>query len=770
MGQTNDNKNPELILENLKSIIIKEENNTSLDKSFNTIRNIIIDYKFYKNIIDQNSNKRKTINFFNRNKLSSSHEYSKAELKNLNGNYDAHVIKDVKHTIERIKKWIKMVKNPYSNNNDNSFSMNDYDNFINLEASLNEIITYTENKSKDIKKQNKNDDILKNYSDQKIEYGIGEYGQSQKSKYIERLKKGPPDCFRWTSWCISNNLPTDRDNIIYENYTNMSLEKENKDRIIRDIERTFSDKNIEKEKLRKMETSLYKVLKAFWNLDKEIGYCQGMNLLVGFLLILSDFNERDTFYLLASNFSDTFKLRRKYEYNFRGLFYDEFPLLHFLNFTFEILLAHHVRDLKDHLENLGISIDFWMGKWFQTVFTIILPINWCKRLWDNIFADNILFMVKFGIAFSMMIKDDILKMEEEVDVLNYFKEFEKYSLCFENDVLNQKGDVYSIITKSQKIKIDVESFVKNYEKNTDVGKNFFNKMEKIENIKYHFYEQIVSKPTIQTLLFTDEGNNIKRGNSTKNKNEDKIEEKIIFEENSKDVENLIITPKESEKINLKKASDMRNTMPFKESLKNKIMPDEIPLKDKERKSVDIQFKNECLNNKDLNNIIENDNNDNLYSFNISNNNDASNNNINKKEESCNNVYCQNANEDIKNGNNINIEKDNIDSHQFENINENKLEGIDLNTNNNIYKAYTKETDLSQISNQIGQMESIGINIPKEDDISTFIGKNKFQKKNKSEQGNNKDNINNNENNNNNGNILDHIGLIFDKEKITQWCL
>ena len=200
------------------------------------------------------------------------------------------------------------------------------------------------------------------------------------------------------------------------------------------------------------------------------------------------------------------------------------------------------------------------------------------------------------------------------------------------------------------------------------------------------------------------------------------------------------------------------------------MPDEIPLKDKERKSVDIQFKNECLNNKDLNNIIENDNNDNLYSFNISNNNDASNNNINKKEESGNNVYCQNANEDIKNGNNINIEKDNIDSHQFENINENKLEGIDLNTNNNIYKAYTKETDLSQISNQIGQMESIGINIPKEDDISTFIGKNKFQKKNKSEQGNNKDNINNNENNNNNGNILDHIGLIFDKEKITQWCL
>ena len=45
----------------------------------------------------------------------------------------------------------------------------------------------------------------------------------------------------------------------------MSLEKENKDRIIRDIERTFSHQKKNKNELRKMEKSLYKILKSFWN-------------------------------------------------------------------------------------------------------------------------------------------------------------------------------------------------------------------------------------------------------------------------------------------------------------------------------------------------------------------------------------------------------------------------------------------------------------------------------------------------------------------------
>ena len=397
MGQSNDNEKPEIILDKLKSLTIKDENNISLNKSFHTIKNIITDYKFYKDILKKNDdNEKKGISYNGKQKYSSTHEFTKYEILNIEGAYDKIVIQDINHTIERIKKWIKMVQYPYLKNNNNSNS-NNKDFLEETFQSIENDLTIIENKAKAQNNDNiKNNKklILNKYTDKKIENGITEFSKNQKNKFIERLKKGPPDCFRWRSWCIINNLPLDRQNITYENYTNMALEKENKDRIIRDIEKNFSDKKNKKKELRKKETSLYKILKAFWNLDKEIGYCQGMNLLVGFFLIMSDFNERDTFFLLISNFSNTFKLRQKYDYSFRGLFSEEFPLLSFLNYIFESLLEEYAKDLKNHLENMGISVDLWMSKWFQTVFTIILPISWCKRLWDNIFAENKFFYGK----------------------------------------------------------------------------------------------------------------------------------------------------------------------------------------------------------------------------------------------------------------------------------------------------------------------------------------------------------------------------------------
>ena len=179
---------------------------------------------------------------------------------------------------------------------------------------------------------------MDNYSDKVIEERIIAFYLNNKSKFLERVFKGPPDSFRWVSWCIINEIPLERDIHIFNNYLTKDLEKDNKDRIIRDIERTFSDKNINNTELRKLETSLYNILKAFWNLDNEVGYCQGMNLIVGFLLLLSNGNELDTFYLLISNFSSTFKERKKNIFSFRGLFSEEFPLLYFFYFFFYILL------------------------------------------------------------------------------------------------------------------------------------------------------------------------------------------------------------------------------------------------------------------------------------------------------------------------------------------------------------------------------------------------------------------------------------------------
>ena len=551
MGQTNEVENPSLILENLQYMKIEGENESSLEKSYNIIKNILFEYKLYKNIISESQNIIIN-NKDNKNTINKTiKEFSKEELIEMNkNNYNKNILNDIEHKINRIKKWVKMSKySPKETQNINIPKDNDTKN-----NKLNKI---------------NNKFILSNYADIKIEKGLFLYYKNKPSKFFRRIKKGPPDCFRWCSWCIINFLPQERNNIIYENYTNMSLEKENKDRIIRDIERTFSHQKKNKNELRKMEKSLYKILKSFWNLDRDIGYCQGMNLIVGFILILSNFNERDSFFLLSSMFSNTFKSRKKYEYNIRGLFYEEFPLLNLLNYIFENLLEHNFSNLKRHLDKLGITIDLWMSRWFHTLFIIVLPINWCKRVWDNIFSENIFFLVKFGICFTQMIQDDILKMEEEEQILNYFKKYEKFSLCYDNEELNKKCDLNKIILKSQKINIDIEFFLKNYEK---INSSFNQKLIEINDIKYKFNTQFIKKETHSTILFSDDDiintkkdleNSLKNNGVNVKKEENEIDFGMInVEINNQNKKNKIPIKLKSSNSNSNKNNIITNKLIF----------------------------------------------------------------------------------------------------------------------------------------------------------------------------------------------------------------
>ena len=682
MGQNNEVENPSLILENLQYMKIEGENESSLEKSYNIIKNILFEYKLYKNIISESQNIIIN-NKDNKNTINKTiKEFSKEELIEMNKNdYNKNILNDIEHKINRIKKWVKMSK----------YSPKETQN-INIPKDNN-------TKNNKLNKIN-NKFILSNYADIKIEKGLFLYYKNKPSKFFRRIKKGPPDCFRWCSWCIINFLPQERNNIIYENYTNMSLEKENKDRIIRDIERTFSHQKKNKNELRKMEKSLYKILKSFWNLDRDIGYCQGMNLIVGFILILSNFNERDSFFLLSSMFSNTFKSRKKYEYNIRGLFYEEFPLLNLLNYIFENLLEHNFSNLKRHLDKLGITIDLWMSRWFHTLFIIVLPINWCKRVWDNIFSENIFFLVKFGICFTQMIQDDILKMEEEEQILNYFKKYEKFSLCYDNEELNKKCDLNKIILKSQKINIDIEFFLKNYEK---INSSFNQKLNEINDIKYKFNTQFIKKETHSTILFSDDDIiNTKKDleNSLKNNsiNIKKEEENIIdfgminVEINNQNKKNKIPIKLKSSNSN----SNKNNIITNKQNTSNSLHINEIKIFN-DIKINSNEIKNEKNINEENNNII----------------NEIENIKLDESSESINNDFEENIEFDQSN---TDVIQKNISLYKFENfLNVNRLD-----------KHSNQKDENNKNLFFIGKNETIGLHRPNEEDISSFIGKNKFK--------------------------------------------
>ena len=94
------------------------------------------------------------------------------------------------------------------------------------------------------------------------------------------------------------------------------------------------------------------------------------------------------------------------------------------------------------------------------------------------------------------------------------------------------------------------------------------------------------------------------------------------------------------------------------------------------------------------------------------------------KETCDSVNEENLEHD-------NIIKKNINLHKFENfLNRNRL---DILSNKKAFKTFEKK-DHFHFPSLKGRNESIGLHIPNEEDISTFIGKNKFKNRNKEKKG------------------------------------
>ena len=337
------------------------------------------------------------------------------------------------------------------------------------------------------------------FNDEMIINQLKQYYINYPEDFIHYIQLGIPNSFRLVAWNIINNINYSNDinfvinntaynqNTLYKKYLLKYLEKTKSDLIYRDIKRTFPIQNydsINKAKKENDEKSLYNILKAFWNIDEEIGYCQGMNYISGFLLLITDFDEKSAFFLLISIFSETFIKRSKYNFSLRGLFIEEFPLLYFYIFIFDDLLNKHLPKLKKHLIEYDIPNDVWIIKWFQTAFTILLPINWTKKLWDNIFCSDFFFIIKFSISLCFFLSKDILGLNDTQLIMDYFRNIQKVPMNYTNEFLENKFDINNLLDKAKKINIDIKTYFEKYKNHNEKGKKFYENIHKINNIKY----------------------------------------------------------------------------------------------------------------------------------------------------------------------------------------------------------------------------------------------------------------------------------------------
>ncbi|OJD22703.1 hypothetical protein ACJ73_05950 [Blastomyces percursus] len=143
-----------------------------------------------------------------------------------------------------------------------------------------------------------------------------------------------------------------------------------------DIHRTLTD-NVFFRKGPGVE-KLNEVLLAYSRRNPDVGYCQGMNLITGSLLLIMPTAE-DAFWILASLIENILPAH----YYDHGLLASRADQQILRQYVAEILPK-----LSAHLDELGIELEALTFQWFLSAFTDCLSAEALYRVWDVVFCLN----------------------------------------------------------------------------------------------------------------------------------------------------------------------------------------------------------------------------------------------------------------------------------------------------------------------------------------------------------------------------------------------
>ena len=243
-----------------------------------------------------------------------------------------------------------------------------------------------------------------------------EFFQNNIKKYLFKnrafnklLNFGIPNYLRFFIWDIV--LSEKYNNQKYFNYEQelkeykFILEKKGKNpQIEKDINRTFmKEKEQTPNNIQILKNILYCI-----NTYNASGYCQGMNFIVGYLLKLTNYDEVKTFYIFKSVLSDI-----------KGYFEVGLPLLKKNNDAFNKIFKESYPKLFKHFQKYEIVNEFWIGKWFQTLFTLSLPFDELNMIWDVLLIRGFDFIIYICLALCGFIEKELLNLKDSAEIISY---------------------------------------------------------------------------------------------------------------------------------------------------------------------------------------------------------------------------------------------------------------------------------------------------------------------------------------------------------------
>ncbi|XP_053311209.1 growth hormone-regulated TBC protein 1 [Spea bombifrons] len=241
----------------------------------------------------------------------------------------------------------------------------------------------------------------------------------EKSIKVKRyIRKGIPSEHRCNVWMIISGAQAQMDqnpgyyqSVLDEGKRNLKLE----DAVRTDLNRTFPD-NVQFHKTANpcLQTNLYNVLVAYGHHNKSVGYCQGMNFIAGYLILVTK-DEEKSFWLLDALIGRI--LPDYYSPEMIGLKTDQEVLGE--------LVKMKIPAVADLMERNGMMWTLVVSRWFICLFIDILPVETVLRIWDCLFYEGSKIIFRVALTLIKHYKAFLLEARNFPDICEKFKAITK---------------------------------------------------------------------------------------------------------------------------------------------------------------------------------------------------------------------------------------------------------------------------------------------------------------------------------------------------------
>ncbi|KAK1802606.1 hypothetical protein P4O66_004252 [Electrophorus voltai] len=246
------------------------------------------------------------------------------------------------------------------------------------------------------------------------------HGKSQVERNVKvkrYIRKGVPNEHRASIWMAvsGSQEQMEKNPGYYQSLLQAQHDPKLMEAIHTDLHRTFPD-NVQFRKTADpcLQKVLYNVLLAYGHHNKDVGYCQGMNFIAGYLIIITK-DEEKSFWLMEALLGRI--LPDYYTLAMLGLKTDQEVLG-------ELVKAKVPTVWRAMVEH-NVMWTLVVSRWFICLFIDILPVETVLRIWDCLFYEGSKILFRVALTLIRHNQAYILQAQNLPDICDRFKQITK---------------------------------------------------------------------------------------------------------------------------------------------------------------------------------------------------------------------------------------------------------------------------------------------------------------------------------------------------------